>query len=331
MVFVARYLPDGALDDSFGAGGVRTIGNGVNTVTPLAVGATPDGVVRVVVVEGSATIVYAFAPNGTLEASYGTSGAFVLSKASIGYDYAASSATIAPDGTIVLAQVGSGTFAVVRVTPQGALDATFDGDGKASATFGTGVSYPKAVTLRPDGRIVLTGSYQDGAYTSYAIAQLTATGAMDTSFSDDGKWTLDLGKTTSFSTAAVLPDGRIAALDPYSATPQIFMFAESGHLDLGFGAQGILASSVTSPRQLLVVDGGLITLGSVGDTAVEKRTFDGTLDASFGTNGLASVDFSSGTEYPTSVALDAQGRVVVTTFTSIGLELSQIALARFWN
>ncbi len=331
MVFVARYLPDGALDDSFGTGGIRTIGNGVTALSPLAVGVTPDGVVRVVVREGAATFVYAYASGGKLDTSYGSSGAFGLSKATTGSDFSAGSATVAADGSVVLAETGSGSFGVARITPQGALDTAFDGDGKASGSFGSGVNYPKAVTVRPDGRIVVSGSHLGGAYTSYAVAQLTAAGGMDTSFSDDGKWTLDVGATTSFSVAAVLADGRLAVLDPYSATPQIFMFTPSGHVDLGFGTQGKLALSLTTARHLIAVEDGLITVGAAYDSAIEKRHLDGTLDMSFGASGLAVIDFAVATEYPQSAAIDAQGRVVITSFATAGLELNQIGVARIWN
>lgn len=111
-------------------------------------------------------------------------------------------------------------FGIVRFKPDGSDDTSFAGDGGTIVNFGGGQSnddYALAVAVDADDNIVVAGSAQRGSPgdTDFAIARLRASdGALDTSFSSDGKTMVffDLGPSLRLDQAnavAVRNDGKI--------------------------------------------------------------------------------------------------------------------------
>ncbi len=82
-------------------------------------------------------------------------------------------------------------FGLVRYLKTGALDTTFDADGKVETDFGSGDDAGHAVDVSKD-RIVLVGSASNGTDQDFAAAVYGKTGALDPTFSGDGKATLDV-------------------------------------------------------------------------------------------------------------------------------------------
>ena len=101
---------------------------------------------------------------------------------------------IQSDGRIVA--VGSGdpnkNFTVARFNPDGSDDASFSDDGKAVVTFGE-ADHATAVAIQPDGRIVVAGYTDAGGDNDFAVARLNPDGTLDSTFSGDGKQTIDFG------------------------------------------------------------------------------------------------------------------------------------------
>lgn len=125
----------------------------------------------------------------------------------------------------------------------------------------------------------------------------------------------------------------IAILFSYS------LFAQDGVLDLTFGNNGMV-SSVFPGRNFTVLGKGnssilqpddkIIVVGAVKNTqapfqqdfAVARFNADGTLDNTFGTNGLVVTDMGSDDEIASAVALQGNGKIVVignrdTTFSGV--------------
>ncbi|NBR07579.1 MAG: hypothetical protein EBT92_17690, partial [Planctomycetes bacterium] len=82
-------------------------------------------------------------------------------------------------------------IAVCRLTANGLLDQTFDGDGKLSIGFdlgGTDDDTCGGMMIDPHGRIVVAGSVALGnAGTEFGVVRLTAAGQADPAFDVDGK------------------------------------------------------------------------------------------------------------------------------------------------
>jgi uncharacterized delta-60 repeat protein len=111
-------------------------------------------------------------------------------------------------------------------------------------------------------------------------------------------------------------------------------FAAGGTLDTTFGAGGITLTNTTgstpSTNDLdnavaLAVqpDGKVVAFGhkALGygispDLKLVRYNEDGSLDETFGTGGIATVAYSSATEHPSDVALQADGKIVAVGSTS---------------
>ena len=85
----------------------------------------------------------------------------------------------------------------------GALDTSFDGDGKVTTTdFGPGFDDANGVAIYPGGKIVAVGNSQhpprmNGGFSDFALARYNPDGSLDTSFDGDGKVVTDFGTCPS--------------------------------------------------------------------------------------------------------------------------------------
>ena len=176
-VAIARYLPDGQLDRSFGINGEVTtaLSESPPPATPLAV--QPDG--KAIVADQ--TQIARYLPDGELDPSFGTAG--MASSAGAGNTEALA---LAANGDIYAAiQIhGSGGSSVSRYLPDGTLDTNFgkagvariEGDGAASE------NYAKAIAIQPDGRILVAGDATGGV----SVVRLMPKGRPDHSFGEGG-------------------------------------------------------------------------------------------------------------------------------------------------
>ena len=179
----------------------------------------------------------------------------------------------------------------------GDLDPSFSGDGKATTAFFTDANASasvNAIAFQPDGRIVAAGSasrsQESGAGTSeFALARYNADGTLDTSFSGDGKVTKDIAGGQDYAYGvAVQADGKIVAV----------------------GSANLNAASFYTRFTLV------------------RFNADGSLDTGFGTSGVVSTDFFGTQNAATSVALQADGRIVVAGSAHDGVA-NRFALARY--
>src|SRR5690349_19218725 len=91
----------------------------------------------------------------------------------------ATAVAIQPDGKILVAGAsmafsssgGNADFALVRYTSTGALDTTFDVDGKVTTDFGSPTDGGGAITLQPDGKILVAGVSSSGNNGNFALAR----------------------------------------------------------------------------------------------------------------------------------------------------------------
>jgi uncharacterized delta-60 repeat protein len=149
---------------------------------------------------------------------------------------------------------------VTKRLHHGGIDTSWGNQGRVVVAFDLGADnqdFLNAIEVDPNGNIYLIGSVQrsSGDDRDFAIARLTPSGALDTSFSDDGKLAV------YFDNGGTLSD---IAFDGFAGT-----------------------SSIT------VV--GYATQNTGTDFAITKVLSDGTLDPFFGTNGKLTVDFNHST------------------------------------
>src|SRR2546428_602497 len=134
---LVRYMPNGALDATFGSGGAVTTAPGSDDAA-MALVLEPNGklVAAGVTRRGGASnfALVRYLPDGTLDAGFGPGG---IVTTDLSGDDAATHLVLEPDGKLVAAGVsrrgGAGDFALVRYNRDGTLDGTF-GAGGATTT-----------------------------------------------------------------------------------------------------------------------------------------------------------------------------------------------------
>ena len=282
---VVRFNADGSLDTNFGTGGISTIDFGADD-RAAGVVVQADGRIVVAGSRGAiGTTNFAAArlnSAGALDNTFGTGGLVAVSIR--GFD-AATAVALQADGKIVLA--GSSTpftptattdFAAVRLTTAGALDTTFDGDGKALVDFG-GTDMAAALAVQTDGKLVLAGSTPS----NFAVARLNSDGGLDTSFDGDGRATFNLGSVDAASGVVVQPDGKIvvAGTSGLAGTGDFAVirltttgspdasFNLTGEQRIDFGGDDTAAGVTLTNSGRILVAGSQVVAGS-GDFAAAR-------------------------------------------------------------
>ncbi len=279
---LARYGIDGQLDTSFGSGGKVTTPFGSSDDFAASLALQTDGKLVVAGSTWNGTnydfALARFNTNGTLDTAFDTDGK-VTNTFSSTNDYITSVA-IQTDGKIVVAGFselnGTDDFAVARFTMTGALDITFDLDGKLTTAFGSSRDIAEEVLLQTDGRLIVLGSSWNGTNYDFAIARYLPTGVLDTTLDGDGKQTTAFGTGDDFASSGVLrSDGKLIVVGRYRA-------------------------------------------GENYDLAVARYNSNGGLDSTFDSDGKQVFAFSSGDDAAIDVALQSDGKIVVTGFTNSG-------------
>jgi uncharacterized delta-60 repeat protein len=334
-----RTAPDGELDTSFGNGGKAQItvpGQGGGDLTRLAV--APDGKI---VAAGVKSLLY---PNenglvvrlnadGSPDSSFGANGVetFDVGGREHVYDLAlAGEGAVIVVGTILDPSGAPKTSFVGRLRPDGTPDPAF-----ASSGFLTDVDHDpstnesaQAVAVLPDGRIeVLVGLGPFGQL-EHRVLMLEPDGTLDTSFAGDGMAELPLA--ASYSTSMVRThSGATYVIAPRSVNPQssqtIVRLEADGQQDLDFGDAGTLEITALSGTALVDGSDRLVVLTTTRTAANASDPYadadleliglndDGSLDRTFGENGVALTDVTGAgaTDYASAATVDGEGRIVV--------------------
>ena len=126
-----------------------------------------------------------------------------------------------------------------------------------------------------------------------SLAAQAAIGDLDPTFGAGGKVTTLVGSSNSYANAvAVQLDGKIVV----AGIPLLTRYNSDGTLDTTFGTNGIVTNSGINQGKGVVIqtDGKILVAGNpnVGrlnsDFWVARLNSNGSLDTSFGTNGIAS-------------------------------------------
>jgi uncharacterized delta-60 repeat protein len=331
---VVRYLSGGALDATFGGDGrVTTPVGGGTCDTANVVAIQPDGKI---VVAGSSgcrhikLVLVRYGSDGTPDNSFGGDGIVVTPFGGPRCDAEAFGVAIQPDGKIVaagMAKCRDAKFAAVRYETDGTLDPSFSGDGWVTIDVTSAWDIAYGVAVQADGRIVMAGAgatETDGA--RFALVRLNADGTRDTTFGGDGKVTTPPTDCIAAARAiAIQADGKIvvAGFDGCIDRFAIARYRTNGHLDPGFGGDGTVTTSFTCPQSdanavAIQPDGKIVAAGFAVCAAQHDYLFrfgvarydaDGTLDATFGSGGIAVTPFSC-ESLGNGVALQGDGNIV---------------------
>ncbi len=334
---IARYLPDGSLDPSFGEGGRVFADISLYADEPFAIAVQPD---HKILLGGSYfqnngefapsafSLVERFNPDGSLDTSFGNNGLVMPTNvylSGISQEATISAVAIQPDGKIVTVENVGNSFAgffktvVDRYNSDGTVDTSFGTGGRVQFDISQGVPN-QAVILESDGKILLGGSHPSGVL---ELARLNADGTLDSSFGTNGVTIQDfVNSDETFAGMVIEPDGHIsigarAALATVASNgatgyAEIARFSADGILDPLFGIGGRTIGAAYAGR--FTVDGfareadGKYFFAIGGDNQTERiirTTATGDFDDTWGQTGSVTIN-----SYTDSLAQLADGTLL---------------------
>lgn len=294
------HATDGALDATFGTGGIALAG--LATITggshPIV---QPDGkIIYCSVVSSGGTsgddfVVLRFNADGTPDSTFSFDGKVTIDFDG-GYD-GCNGLALQPDGKIIaigytVSQGADYDFAIARLNADGSLDSTFgSGTGRTTVAFDLADTHDdraRAVALQPDGKIVVAGYALAGVNQDYdfAVVRLSADGTRDTTFNGSGRVTIpfDMPQSThrldEAESVAIDGVGRIVVAGSAEAGDFSFDFGVArllpdGQIDDEFDADGRLtiafdigATKDDDATHMIVQNDGRIVLAGYVDTSL---------------------------------------------------------------
>lgn len=276
-------------------------------------------------------------PTAGLDTGFGSGGKVAIARpGGVGEALA-----VQPDGKILVAASGTGNFSLLRLLPDGSLDAGFGSAGIVTTDFGSNDD-AYGLALQADGRIVAVGRVQVGGGYDFGITRYEANGQLDGSFGVGGKVSVDFAGGADYARAVVIqPDGRIVVGGQAGVTGRssfaLLRLLPGGGLDSAFGSGGRVQTVVGAGNALgydlaLAPDGklvlaGVALLGSSDQFAAARYVADGSPDATFGTSGVALVPVLSQSS-ARGVQVLADGSVLLAGGSASGAR-SDITLVKF--
>lgn len=296
---LTRKLTNGNNDNSFGASGVvTTTFSNATRVAPTSLALQPDGkIIAIGHVSGGSTIwddltVVRYNANGSLDTSFGNGGIVRLERTTHTniHDVA-----LLSDGSILLAGAEGNSTLLARMTPSGALDASFGTGGVVlTAQPGMEFAYFRTVMIQNDGRILVAGGGDPigSAYSTFLAARYLADGTIDSSFGTAGLQVIDTNPSGSSS-----------------GVPKSAVLQTDGKLILvGYDTSGS---------------------GTNENWVVVRLNPDGSLDTTFSGDGLATLDFNGLTDYANDVVVQPDGRILVMGGAFVSGNGRDLGFARF--
>ena len=320
----------------------------------------------------SDVLVMRFLGNGSPDPTFGSGGLVMIDRDNSKEQGHA--ITMQPDGRILVAgSVDSGggpAMAVFRLLPDGSVDRGEAGigvlgvgavpafDGMVSAEFGEA----KALTLQPDGKIVVVGFAMAGGdrQSDYMVARFDTNGKLDPTFGSGGYTLTDSGagyQPGDQATAVGLQaDGRIVVGGSTSlpfffgkAVSNVFgvvRYSTDGTVDTTFGtggrattdfSRGAVGRDAHLSAMRVLSDGRILVAGTSSSwkgtgeraPALARYLSDGGVDTSFGAGGTV-VANSAGLGYTTAIGMtvDSSGRPIVVGSVAVNND-SALGVTRF--
>ena len=266
--------------------------------------------------------------DGSLDVNFGSAGTVttdLISSIDLANDL-----LLQPDGKIILVGfINDGStvkIGLVRYLVDGTLDPDFGIGGKviSSGTYSNAIGW--GGSLQSDGKILVTGAYNNSSNNDLMVARFNPDGTPDLSFSYDGFMSLDVnGHGDVGYVVKQRNDGKII-IGGFSEIPMsnrsmlIVRLEENGLLDNSFGTNGYVLIDFglggNECHDIAFRGDKLLLFGSANGVfgpsmALVQLNEDGSFDAGFGTAGEASFSMLPTESTGRSMLVTPDGKIVV--------------------
>jgi|GEM_PF-1320719 len=348
-----RFNSNGSIDSTFGSAGVVAGNNTLAGYLSGGIALQSDG--KIILAGNSSfggTKTVRLNTNGILDTTFNGTGAVTTNFAV--YVDTAESVAIQTDGKIVVtgskydATAHTSEYYVLRYNTNGTLDTTFNSTGVVLASIDkTKPNTAADVKIQSDDKIVVCGTSYVGSYEDIAIIRLNTNGTLDNTFNGTGKVTSGFLKSGSdvIQKLAVQSDGKILAAG-YTSSNNISLarYNANGTLDTSFSAKGYVTNnfqhtyfgnSFNSLAVLSQTDGKVLVVGDYYSSTsnnqeifVRRYNASGTVDATFGTSGMASLGINANWTFSNAAILQTDGKIMIVGSSYVGTD-NVFTLVRF--
>lgn len=342
-LLLARYSSAGVFDNSFGNNGVVTYLSGPQS-NASAVAIDSSGNIVVAGNDGSNNIILLrYTTAGILDTSFGSGGVATLA---IGDGSSTAAMVIDANDKIVVAgnSVINGivNLFIARFNSDGTLDTSF-GTSSGYTTITSNNSYSgTSLAIDLNAKLVVVGSVSTNNGSDFLIVRFDTNGQLDTSFNTTGVVTTNINGNNQSNALSVVIDSfnRIVAsgstINNNNNTDVVVRYNNDGSLDTAFGvnSDGIVTNSIGTNSKILAslidLNGNIFTGGfSDNNFAVARYTVNGSLDTTFGQDGIVLTTINAGSQI-NAVALQADGRAVAGGLeTEFSTQEQHVALVRY--
>ena len=335
---IAIIAQDGILNSNFGSNGIVTAGVGTLPQEATALAIQSDGKIVVAGYCDNATdadfAIARYNSNGLIDEDFdgdSGSGNGIVTIDFTGNDEGINGVTIQPDGKIVV--VGSTyngsiyVIAVARLLSDGKLDTGFGIGGLVTTEVENSDNEANSVIIQTDGKIVVAGYAATETIAKIAVVRYNSNGTLDTSFGSDGKVTTEVGSIGALANSVdIQSDSKIVVAGYMETESESYDFVVvryniNGSLDTSFDTDGIVTTETGSfadmaysinidANQKIVVSGITSTVDNLC-FAVLRYNSDGTLDTTFDTDGIATVDFGDDVWVSCVSAIQADNKILI--------------------
>lgn len=226
-------------------------------------------------------------------------------------------------------------FAVVKITPSGQLDLSFNGTGKKLFNPLSGSEFGRGIAVQTDGKIVFGGNAGGNFY----ITRIDSTGAIDPTFNTAGTAAIGFAGFADMYALDIDNQGRIVASGSFSSATEdaaIGRLLPTGFPDNTFGTNGkasfnfingddfIRTMIILSDNKILL--GGSITNATTGQNFLIARIdTNGTKDLTFNTTGFytKSISTANNDDEGNGMAIMNDGRIVMCGTTVISSAVNE--------
>ena len=337
---VVRYTIDGRLDPTFGTGGAADVPiTSGSFIDCESVAIQADGKIVIVGGDGTNVVAVRYLTNGTLDSTFGTGGVATVAvpaALSFGGSWGGQVVRIDSQGRLIVAGKGfsvangTGFFGfVTRLSSTAAFDATYGGNGYTLLQFPgqkkiTDVKAMILETVGANNQSVLvaggisTSSWIVGRLNSAGVIQNLGTlGYSSSTFSGNNETAYGLAEQ---------PDGKFLALGygDSGTTFDVARYTATGTPDGTFGSGGqesipipgassaFARGIAVEPSGQIVASGTISTSSNGNAVALAQFNPNGSLDAAFGTSGIAIGTTGSFFDASASgMALAPDGKIII--------------------